>query len=130
MHPTDAAGIANSVDPDHSSLIWVCTVCPDLSVRKHRIIRVVVKKEGHFNMNRALLRVRSNTEATFVTVMANFCTKNYTDACFTLLFSLKVPNPSPSFSHQSFLHALTPPFSHLLIYLSISQYCFMSSWTF
>ena len=43
MHPKNAAGIANSVDPDQSaplgassrsSLIWVCTVCPDLSVRK------------------------------------------------------------------------------------------------
>ena len=36
MHPKDAAGIENSVDPDQSapSLIWVCTVCPDLSVRK------------------------------------------------------------------------------------------------
>ena len=43
MHPKNAAGIANSVDADQtaplgafsrSSLIWVCTVCPDLSVRK------------------------------------------------------------------------------------------------
>ena len=42
MHPKDAAGIANSVDPDQtrSSLIWVCTVCPDLSVQKLRIITV------------------------------------------------------------------------------------------
>ena len=36
-----ANGIANSEDPDktapRSSLIWVCTVCPDLSVRKFRI---------------------------------------------------------------------------------------------
>ena len=42
MHPKDAEGIVNSVDPDHtasrSSLIWVCTVCPGLSVRKLRII--------------------------------------------------------------------------------------------
>ena len=44
MHPKDAAGIANSVDSDHtaprSSLIWVCSVRPDLSVRKLRIITV------------------------------------------------------------------------------------------
>ena len=40
MHPNDADGIANSVDPDQtlicvysrSSLIWVYTVCLDLSV--------------------------------------------------------------------------------------------------
>ena len=46
MHPKDTAGIANSVDPDQtaprSSLIWVCTVCPDLSVWKLRIITVVL----------------------------------------------------------------------------------------
>ena len=44
MHPKDADGIANSVDPDQtarSSLIWVCTVCPGLSVRKLRNITVV-----------------------------------------------------------------------------------------
>ena len=46
-HQKDASGIANSVDPDQTapreeqSLIWVFTVCPDLSVRKHRIIRVL-----------------------------------------------------------------------------------------
>ena len=42
MHPKDAEGIANSVDPDQTapSLIWVCTVCPDLSVRKLRKIMV------------------------------------------------------------------------------------------
>ena len=58
MHPKDAEGIANSVDPDQtaplgavwsgsgsdcssrSSLIWVCTVCRDLSVRKLRKITV------------------------------------------------------------------------------------------
>ena len=35
MRPKDAEGIANSVDPDHTArLLWVCTVCPDLSVRK------------------------------------------------------------------------------------------------
>ena len=47
----DANGIANSEDPDQtapplsdcssrSSLIWVCTVCQDLSVRKLRVITV------------------------------------------------------------------------------------------
>ena len=44
MSPNDADGMANSVDPDQtarSSLIWVCTVCPGISVRKLRIITVV-----------------------------------------------------------------------------------------
>ena len=41
MSPKDAEGMANSVDPDQrSSLIWVYTVCSDLSVRKLRIITV------------------------------------------------------------------------------------------
>ena len=39
--PKDANGIANSEEPDHrSSLILVCTVCPDLSVLKLRVIVV------------------------------------------------------------------------------------------
>ena len=43
----DANGIANSVDPDQtsprrSSLNWVCTVCPDLSLRKLMTITVHV----------------------------------------------------------------------------------------
>ena len=46
MSPNDADGIANSVDPDQtaprSSLIWVCTVCPGISVRKLRIITVEI----------------------------------------------------------------------------------------
>ena len=37
MCPDDADGMANSVDPDQTaplgSLIWVCTVCPGISVR-------------------------------------------------------------------------------------------------
>ena len=34
MRPNDADGMANNVDPDHTApLIWVCTVCPDLSIR-------------------------------------------------------------------------------------------------
>ena len=51
MSPNNADGMANTVDPDQtaplgavcssrSSLIWVCTVCPGLSVRKLRIITV------------------------------------------------------------------------------------------
>ena len=42
-HPKDADRIANSEDPDQtkSSLIWVYTVCPDLSVRKLRIVMVL-----------------------------------------------------------------------------------------
>ena len=39
-----ANGIANSEDTDQtaprSSLIWVCTICPDLSVRKLKVITV------------------------------------------------------------------------------------------
>ena len=41
MSPNDADGMAYSVDPDQTAPIWVCTVCPGLSVRKLRIIRVV-----------------------------------------------------------------------------------------
>ena len=45
MRPKNAVAIANSVDPDQTAplggvLIWVCTVCPGLSVRKLRIIMV------------------------------------------------------------------------------------------
>ena len=41
MSPKDADGMADSVGPDQrSSLIWVCTVCPGISVRKLRIIMV------------------------------------------------------------------------------------------
>ena len=44
MSPNDADGMANSVDPDQtaSSLDWVCTVCPGISVRKLRIITVTL----------------------------------------------------------------------------------------
>ena len=45
MGRKDADGIANSVDPDQtaprSSLSWVYTVCPNLPVRKLRIITVL-----------------------------------------------------------------------------------------
>ena len=37
FHQKDVNGIANSEDPVK---IWVCTVCPELSVRKLRIIKV------------------------------------------------------------------------------------------
>ena len=43
MSPNDADGMANGVDLirlQAAPLIWVCTVCPDLSVRKLRIITV------------------------------------------------------------------------------------------
>ena len=47
MHPKDAEGITDRVDPDQTAplgaLIWVCTVCPDLSVRKLRNITVIQK---------------------------------------------------------------------------------------
>ena len=36
----DANGIANSEDPERNSLIWVCTVCLEPSVRKLRFITV------------------------------------------------------------------------------------------
>ena len=45
LHQNNANGIANSEDPDQTAplgevLIWVSTVCPDLSVRKLMIITV------------------------------------------------------------------------------------------
>ena len=43
-----ANGIANS-EFSRSSLIWVCTVCPDLYVRKCRIITVNRKFKQHIN---------------------------------------------------------------------------------
>ena len=41
MSPNDAV-MANSVDPDQTAPIWVCTVCQGLSVRKLRIVTVQV----------------------------------------------------------------------------------------
>ena len=38
MCPKDADGMANSVDPDQSNLIWIYTVCPGLSVQELRSI--------------------------------------------------------------------------------------------
>ena len=44
MSPHDADGMANSVDPDQTApLIWVCTVCPGISVQKLRIIAVTIE---------------------------------------------------------------------------------------
>ena len=44
MSLKDVDGMANSVDPDRSSLIWDCTVCSGLSVRKFKIITVLLSK--------------------------------------------------------------------------------------
>ena len=46
IRPKDADGMANSEDPDQtrSSLIWVYTVCPDLSVQKFRNIVVCLSQ--------------------------------------------------------------------------------------
>ena len=41
MRPKDADGIAYPVDPDRSSLIWVCAVCFGLSVPIVRISMVL-----------------------------------------------------------------------------------------
>ena len=41
MSPNDAEGIANNVDPDQSSLIWVCTICPGISVRKLNTVQLL-----------------------------------------------------------------------------------------
>ena len=49
MSPNDADGMANSVDPDQTVPL-VCTVCPDLSVRKLRKITVMFES-GCFNIN-------------------------------------------------------------------------------
>ena len=49
MRPNDADGIANSVDPGQTALIWVYTVCSDLSVRKFRNIKVIIISELPFS---------------------------------------------------------------------------------
>ena len=41
MYPNNADRMENSVDPDQNSLIWLYTVCPDLSVQKLRINKVI-----------------------------------------------------------------------------------------
>ena len=56
MSPNDADGMANSVDPDQTApLIWVCTVCPGISVRKLRIITVSTVKVLKFQTPKMLL---------------------------------------------------------------------------
>ena len=40
MSPNDADRMANSVDTDQTAPLWVCTVCPGISVRKLWIIMV------------------------------------------------------------------------------------------
>ena len=48
MSPNDADWMANSVDPDQTApLIWFCTVCPGISVRKLRIVMIVLLKMRH-----------------------------------------------------------------------------------
>ena len=46
MHPNDADGMANSVDPDQTAPLGVNTVSSDLSVRKFRNIMVESFYEG------------------------------------------------------------------------------------
>ena len=41
MRPIDADGMANRVDPNRSSLIWVCAVCFGLSVPIFRFSMVL-----------------------------------------------------------------------------------------
>ena len=61
MSPNDADGMANSVDPDQtaprSSLIWVCTVCPGISVQKLRVLTVI--SELHEKINNSLWKMTS-----------------------------------------------------------------------
>ena len=35
MHPKDANRTVNSVDPDRTSLIWICTFCSDMLWQYH-----------------------------------------------------------------------------------------------
>ena len=60
--------MANSIDPDQTaaSLIWVYTVCPDLSVGKLRIITVL---------------------ATYLTVLTGCFEGSQTPQCYHHLFS-------------------------------------------
>ena len=46
MHSKDADRVADSVDPDQSSLIWVFTVCPDLGplTQSHHKSKVTVRQ--------------------------------------------------------------------------------------
>ena len=42
VFPKYGDGIANSVNPDQTAPLWVCRVCPNLSVPKHRVITVLL----------------------------------------------------------------------------------------
>ena len=56
MGPKDVEEMANSVEPDQaarSSLIWICTVCPDLSVQKLRNIMDVEEKPNSVEPDQA-----------------------------------------------------------------------------
>ena len=49
--PKNADRMANSVDPGQRSLIWVYTVCSDLSVRKFRNSSVLHPKNADVKTN-------------------------------------------------------------------------------
>ena len=64
MSPNDAYRMANSVDQDQTApLIWVYTVCPDLSVRKLRNDTV------HFVLGR---KVKTYSLSTLSDIRQNF----------------------------------------------------------
>ena len=42
VFPKCGDGIANSVDPDQTAPLWVCPVCPNLSVPKLRVITGII----------------------------------------------------------------------------------------
>ena len=77
MSPNDADGMANSVDPDQtfsrSSLIWVCTVCPGISVRKLKILTV------NRNLTNQPLKLRE-------CLLCPISTYDIEMACFLLFF--------------------------------------------
>ena len=60
LSPNDADGMANSVDPDQtaprSSLIWVCTVRPGISVRKLMIVTVPINPWTKQNRTRTIFK--------------------------------------------------------------------------
>ena len=66
MSPKDAEGIANSVDRDETALLWVCTVCPYLSVQRLRIITVSQKRPA-----KAQMSLRINTVLPEPTLLAH-----------------------------------------------------------
>ena len=55
MSPNDADGKANSVDPDQT-VIWVCTICPGISIRKLRIITVRTKESVSWMLWNSLVK--------------------------------------------------------------------------